>query len=457
MLQKCSLKPLKAFLVFGLILSPDFLKAESVSAEPLSAGVKDGTSLSTPFEPESWPYSSLYLRFLKVEGCEKTEEETVVRISRLKVGAELGRHDLIRAKKNLLSSGLFSRVSISGKKSPIPNQIDVQIEVEEKVSWFLAPYFALSGGKYGGGAAIGETNLFGRAIRAAAGGQWTYNNRAAFAGIRHPSLFDSVMTLSVDGLFRWQEMTEAIKDVEIRNILLVEKGFTVLPGIQWTQDFNLSIGIYWRDIDISIRKNDTSQRALAAQGLKEGKDIAGTLRLEFQEMNEVQGLKDGFQTNFEAQVSDSRYFSQFNYSLQKLSLTYAVRWDNFHQVNLLSKFVMGLGQNLPFYREFTIGGPNLRGYDNEAFRGDTRYSLYEELYFPLYRASAFLIRGIIFWDSGIIYFKESEFSRNKWRNGVGGGFRLYLHKINIPLIGYDFAYGAESGQYHHYLQIGKEF
>jgi outer membrane protein insertion porin family len=44
--------------------------------------------------------------------------------------------------------------------------------------------------------------------------------------------------------------------------------------------------------------------------------------------------------------------------------------------------------------------------------------------------------------------------RESWHNGVGGGVRLYLRGVILPLLGADFAYGIEGNEFQWYLSIG---
>ena len=67
-------------------------------------------------------------------------------------------------------------------------------------------------------------------------------------------------------------------------------------------------------------------------------------------------------------------------------------------------------------------------------------------------AARFVTRGRAFRDflpdtpSGVV--------RDSWHNGVGGGLRLYLRGVILPLLGVDFAYGIEGNDFQWYLSIG---
>ena len=55
---------------------------------------------------------------------------------------------------------------------------------------------------------------------------------------------------------------------------------------------------------------------------------------------------------------------------------------------------------------------------------------------------------------GMFHAPRLGLDRGHWHNGVGGGMRLYLKSINIPLLGFDFGYGLESHETRFYIALG---
>jgi len=56
--------------------------------------------------------------------------------------------------------------------------------------------------------------------------------------------------------------------------------------------------------------------------------------------------------------------------------------------------------------------------------------------------------------AGMPHTPTAGLHRANWHNGVGGGLRLYLKSINIPLLGFDFGYGLESREVRFYVALG---
>ncbi len=408
--------------------------------------------------PKDWPLPIVSIEKIEVEGNKGTDSREVIRLSDLEVGQELSRERIILAKQALQTSGLFSSVEIKvnlvGK-----TKSEILITVKEKTTWFAVPFFQYSKGSMGGGGAFGETNLFGRSKKYMVGGMWSNSARSGILGYRDPSFWGTRMIIGLDGVFRSETLEEYYNENTVaREVYLREMGATLLPGIQWTPHFSTSIGAFFRQVKQNLKVQTSLARALSEGGIRDGRDVAGVIRFDFKKINSFEGIDEGMTTEFEAHLSDDRFKSEYDYSRQIFRLTMAQRIGrNTSLFGFKSLATVQFGQRLPFYREFTAGGLNLRGYRDRQFRGDTRYSFTEEVLIPIVRFRRFILRGDVFWDSTVLYFKSEDFKRRNWRNGVGGGLRLFLTGINFPAIGYDVGYGIEDQSVSQYLNIGVAF
>jgi outer membrane protein assembly factor BamA len=165
----------------------------------------------------------------------------------------------------------------------------------------------------------------------------------------------------------------------------------------------------------------------------------------------------------------------------------------FEEGNLILRGNFAWGKDLPFTEEFEGGGGGvLRGFNYREFRGDTAAEAHAEYYIPLFWAWQMAFRGLLFYDTQALWFRnidtsmktlggtyrvdhpdgsyrtflpevdeagnahppESGFRRENWHNGIGTGLRLYLKTINIPLLGFDVGYGIESKEVRFYVAIG---
>jgi outer membrane protein assembly factor BamA len=136
--------------------------------------------------------------------------------------------------------------------------------------------------------------------------------------------------------------------------------------------------------------------------------------------------------------------------------------------NLVMRGSFGYGKDMPFQQEYTAGGTAQRGWKNNQFRGDIRATANVEYSVPIMTVKGLAVRGLTFWDSSYITFKNADDTAGvrdylpgadvrglaPLRNSVGVGTRLYLRQIVLPLLGLDFGYGLERGDYEIYLAIG---
>ncbi|TVQ80981.1 MAG: hypothetical protein EA369_00945 [Bradymonadales bacterium] len=408
-------------------------------------------------EIDEWPYAVIRIEEIRVIGNERTTREEVLRIANLQEGDELGRDRSFEAKRRLLSAGIFEEVYLRVQYGSGQGFSRIEIEVKEKTTWFVVPFFSVSQGSLGGGLAFGESNLFGSSKQILVGGAYSNRRKAAVLGYRDPSVLRSIATIDLDLIVREEDIPEYRGGNRIRDVRIFEYGGNLLPGVQWTTHFQTSAGVYFRRVQQTQKFQEDGISDLLAEKLKGGTDLAGMIRFRFDNSDYVDGLMSGIFTELEVALSDQRFWSDFDYSRQSIRFNWGNRFGETSSFGLLAKFVAQFGQRLPFYRQLSAGGQNFRGYRPNEFRGDTRYALTTELQFPLRRFNRFIVRGIGFWDVGTLYFEDDGFSITKLKNGLGLGLRLYFRGIDIPALGYDFAYGANQNQFQHYLSIGASF
>ena len=85
---------------------------------------------------------------------------------------------------------------------------------------------------------------------------------------------------------------------------------------------------------------------------------------------------------------------------------------------------------------------------------------------PIAKWKIFAFRALAFYDSGYVAFHfrdpsgmrkylPTESDGAHWfRNDVGGGIRIYVSNVVLPLLGLDFGYGLEGHSPEIYFEIG---
>ncbi|MDB5038059.1 MAG: family outer membrane protein [Bacteriovoracaceae bacterium] len=391
---------------------------------------------------------------IEVHNNEHAKKAAIVSASGLKINQEITESLLKEARDRLGSNIIFEKVTVTEAPGSDPMHSVIIIWVKEKISWFIVPSFSFSEGDYSGGATYLESNLFGRFKKLLLFAD--YGNQASHAilGYRDPSLFDSRFILSVDGVFRLDHMRVYEDRVQVRQVNVVERGVTIMPGYQWSDHFSSSVGGSYRWITEHLISTSPGLRTI---NLTEGNNDAFLLDFHYNDTEIFDGLSEGSDIELQSELSDGRFFSDFNYFKQVFRLTNGIGILH-HTINFNSGVSIQLARDLPFYYELTLGGEdNLRGYLYREFRGDTKYEFGEEVTVPIFDFKRFILRGIGFWDSGLIYFKNTQFVRSDWHNGLGTGLRIYVKGIAVPIVGYDIGYGIEDNSYATYLTIGASF
>jgi outer membrane protein assembly factor BamA len=156
---------------------------------------------------------------------------------------------------------------------------------------------------------------------------------------------------------------------------------------------------------------------------------------------------------------------EYRYTWALLRAYHNVRFLGSHQLE--GRTLLAWGQHLPVHDEWLTGGAtDLRGYAFDQFRGDVRAVGRLEYSFPLFRYKFFAFRGITFFDSGYVgyQFRRPDGARHYlptqgdnsgwWRNDAGLGFRVYVKRVVLPLLGLDVAYGIEGKRPEIYFQLG---
>jgi len=390
---------------------------------------------------------------IQVVGNEKTKTSVVESLSHLEIDDEVTEKLLNDAKDRIKSSGLFEEVEVERLRSPNARRVIIRLRVKEKTSWFVAPSLQFSTNALTGGFVFGESNLLGHNKKALVFADYGPSARRFVLAYRDPAVWESDLTLTVDSIFRWDRMIEYQDRTEVRRVRLLDYGATILPGYRWSQKFVSSVGAYYRNVDEKLK---SESQALNRVSLRKGYDVAIVVKFEYDDTTNYDGLFHGARTSLESTLSDNRFFSDFDYNKEEIRFSSGLVFMN-REYNWQNHMSIQLGQNLPYYREYTSGGNNLRGYIDRQFRGDTKYSLSEEFYYPIHNFNRIIVRGVLFYDTNVIYFKDAQFSRDAWKNGMGGGLRFYLKGIVIPLIGFDAAWGAEDHTYATYLSVGATF
>ncbi len=415
-----------------------------------------------------------------VEENTKTTDETVILIADLEVGDEFSPDMTDGIKRTLESSGLFKTVEVFWDAA----KGHVHLIVKDKHSWVVAPAFYNQPTNVGGGVGFGENNLFGENKKLLLYAQVATGETFFIGAYVDPAINGSRFHWQGDVYLKTSRMYEYAAPTEWRDdpkavresrLLYLNAGAKI--GMTLWRAFSLDLRGRAAKVGYSNVKlaEDATAEQVTGDPLatnipdpgEEGYDISGSLSLSLDTRANWRGVTAGDKYEVTVESSAPSLGSDFDYQLVSLGYQRARRVLDRHNAILKTSFAYG--RNLPFQQELQTGGTSMRGYKNSQFRGNLKAQANLEYSVPVFSVSGFSMRGLVFWDSAYTTFtkaKNTDISEryylpdadarglSPFKNSVGGGVRFYLQQIVLPLLGVDFGYGLERGEYEIYLAIG---
>lgn len=440
------------------------------------------------------------IREIVVDENTKTDDDTVILISRLEVGDEWNNDMIEVIKERLVSSGLFKDVNLFSEPSKAGDGVKITILVKDKHSWVIAPAFYTQPTNIGGGVGFGENNLFGKNQKLLLYGQIATQDTFFIGAWVIPSIGGTRFYAQFDTFLKSQRNIEylppqtylqteadvgANKAVRVSRLNYLNAGAKL--GIELFRGFK--VDARFRAARVSYGKveleegatieevtGDPEATAVPDPGI-EGWDVSTEFTATLDRRANWYGIASGYR--YGVSFEQSAFNSDFRYYLVGANLYRAERILERH--NLILRAGVGYGYHLPFQQEYLTGGTSMRGWLNQQFRGDFKAIANLEYSVPLFTVKGLSVRGLGFWDSGYTTFihtdnpqrnylpgaqrksrdvitgeERSKFQQYfaPFKNSVGIGTRLYLRQIVLPLLGLDFGYGLEARDFQVYLAIG---
>ncbi|MDX2087438.1 MAG: BamA/TamA family outer membrane protein [Kofleriaceae bacterium] len=441
--------------------------AAEVNADggPGSAGARSEANA----ERESIAEERLPVIGFRMRGKTKTTERTARYLSRIDLGDDIGPSDLPRLHQAFLSSELFETVSVSLERAA--GGYLVVATVKDKHSWIIAPTLYVLAGARALGVGFAENNLRGQNQKLLLYGQIGDRDSMLFGTYLDPSVAGTPLIYRYD-FYSYRRVVREFanpRDAPTNNDVARESTTTYLGGgllIGWRFAWWLTTDLRLRGANVSFTNAhapDAPDQPLTPPE-KNGWDVSAQWRLTLDARHYRYGVRWGA---FLQLVGDTTIpgLDDYDYSIATLRAYYSWRLFAEHQLELRS--ILGVGRELPFHEEQSLGGVgDLRGYAQDRFRGDLRSLARAEYSVPLAKWRTFAFRAVAFWDSGYAglfrprtdprrdYLPGHVAGTGWWRNDVGAGFRIYVKAVVLPLLGLDIAYGIEARAPEVYFQLG---
>ncbi len=416
----------------------------------------------------------------------KTNDDTVILIAGISVGDDFSDADLTTIENRLISSELFKDVNVQA--IPEGDGVRVIINAKDKHSWVIAPTVYLQPGNKGGGFGFGENNLFGANKKLLLYGQVATADSMFIAGLLDPAIGGSRFFFRGDVFIRREIVTEYGphgkdfgNESGVRDSTMWYLNGGILLGVNFMRGLSLDgrlrgAKVFYEDAELHSGVDPSEVFQVAGEPIKppssDGYDVSTEGKLTYDRRANYYGVTHGDMFQLAYEHSLTALGSDFDYWVGSARAIIARRILSEHNLVIKTKYAQG--ENLPFQQEFTAGGVDLRGFVNRQFRGDHQARATVEYSVPLFKAGSVAFRGLAFSDNAITWFDKYEQSKKvgddatrnyvQWHgdnepldqlaNGVGGGFRIYMRSIVMPLLGVDVGYGLQSGAVNVYFAVG---
>jgi outer membrane protein insertion porin family len=404
----------------------------------------------------------------EVRGESKLQPRTVGYLARVEIGDRITEQDIPRLEQALLSSELFTTVKVElapAPGDPSPGVI-VVVTADDKHSWVAAPTAFALPGNLAFGVGFAENNFRGLDQKFLIYGQIGTQTSLLFGTFYDPAYHGSKLTWRADLYLFRRNIDEYVNDPGAPRSFAVERStqVTYLGGgalIGWNFLWWLSADLRLRGAYVYFRNSRDAADQPIAQPQHNGRDISLQAHLTVDRRQHRYGVTWGTyaQLNLEPTIPG---LDSYGYQLLQFRVYQSWRLFDEHELELRGHF--NIGRHLPLHEDFTLGGTaDLRGYDVDQFRGDTRAVARAEYSVPLFKWRFLAFRALGFYDTGYVGYVSRRSDRDYLlnqlgpgyvRNDVGAGLRIYLNNIVLPLLGFDVGYGIEGHSPEIYFEVG---
>ena len=436
-----------------------------IAACALASAVSRAAPAQPP--PDAAP-SALPIAGFEVRGDSKLQPRTVGYLAHVEIGDRITGQDIPRLEQALLSSELFTTVKVElapAPGDPSPGVI-VVVTADDKHSWVAAPTAFALPGNLAFGVGFAENDFRGLDQKILLYGQIGTQTSLFFGTFYDPAYHGSKLTWRTDLYLFRRNIDEYVNDPAAPRSFAVERStqVTYLGGgalIGWNFLWWLSADLRLRGAYVYFRNSRDAAGQPIAEPQHNGRDFSLQAHLTVDRRQHRYGVTWGTyaQLNLEPTIP---LLDSYGYQLLQFRVYQSWRLFDEHELELRGHF--NIGRHLPLHEDFTLGGTaDLRGYDVDQFRGDTRAVFRAEYSVPLFKWRFLAFRALGFYDTGYVGYVSRRSDRDYLlnqlgpgyvRNDIGAGFRIYLNNIVLPLLGLDLGYGIEGHSPEIYFEVG---
>jgi outer membrane protein assembly factor BamA len=433
---------------------------------------------------------------VRVLGAVRTDESTVRSIAGIQIGDTLENETLALVRERLNTTGLFADVNVWWEN--FGEGVRVNIAVKDKFPWAPVPTGSWSANNRSVGLLFVHGNLFGWGKQMALGGRWAQLDSGALLAYRDPALFQTWMFWELKAIYQRQIIPEYVTgtgsmvlapDSPWRQTTFDAFGIEPAFGVAWFRRVKTQVS--WRLDKVNYKSDELFDYANGGVSLGKSADLGiapttkggvmgiGRAAVAFDWRAREHAVMMGEALGGNLDIGGPEFGGDFKF--WKASAFWEQGIRIFKRHNFIYSGGATAGHNLPLWWDPTSGGPSLRGYLTQQFRGDSQISAKAEYHFPLFSVGSLDFRALGFYDFAAIWFRELPAScddtgtlcqrmdgdlrsfgyvqkgldvKRDLHNSVGGGLRFFLRSVAVPLVGFDAGYGLESKHWRFTLIVG---
>lgn len=409
--------------------------------------------------------SEAHIEDIQLRGNNKTKNKVIMRELRFKKGDIFNKETASRSIQRVYNTGYFEDVNVrllQGKKNS--NDIIVEIDVVEQKTGTvtIGAGYSDSDGLVGI-LGLSETNLRGTGDKVSINwefGGHTDTTRNYIFSYTHPYLNDAGDSIGFSFFDReseyddYDEKGNSVAEYDKRT-----KGFNVTYGrarSEYITDYltlgtkdtkytDYSSGLDYRNLDKLSLGGNPRDEYTGYMNNNFGRTNSLTWDHVFDNRDNVYDPTKGKRLAFSGTWAGHGIGGDFDYFKFTVEnrLYYKVGRAHVIAVRLMGGIATG---DMPFGDMFTLGGAdNLRGYEDDEFRGNKMYQATVEYRYPIAKK----IQGVIFGDLGNAWGGTEHIpwynSDNKIHCSGGLGFRI---TTPIGPVRLDYAVGSNGGKFH---------
>ncbi len=381
-----------------------------------------------------------YVERIEIRGNTRTRDYVIRREFDFSEGDAFNQEMISRAKRRLEALGYFTSVNISTTQGTAADRVVVVVDVEDQSTGS----FGIGAGYSAGGdgfileASVEEKNFLGRGqyVRVAAGGGLN-DSRTYSLSFTEPYFLGYRLAAGFD-VFRSETSSNDNYDY-------TETGFTLRVTAPITEDLATTLRYTYKEIEYESDGNDYADLSPIYQDLVDhGKytqsSVAQTLTyntLDSQTMAR-EGIYATFTHEFAGLGGDSEFYKISGRA--RYYQTLSTEADLIGSIAVGAGHVFATGDNLNVFDQFTLGGRQVRGFDNngigprtkadgDALGGTTYFTVSADASMPMPAVPEDIgLRLAAFADAGTLYGNDVKGSSAdiegtgmSWRASVGVG------------------------------------